>query len=926
MLTPELPLSGSSAPIETSARHLGLLAKRDVVVMGLLVVIPLVAMSAAGLAGYPLLTGDDVTQSFPLSVLSGEIIAHGHLPVYDPYIWSGAPLLAGANAHALLPTTLLFVFLPHLAAWVIAEALTLAAAAIGCFLLLRRNGCRTLAGALGGATFGLGGFVSSQIVHVDFVSASAALIWCLVALDGIAKGSPRARPLWALALAASVSYIGLSGSPDIAIDVVVATALYGGNLLLLARGRRMACVAWAALGGVAGLAVSAVQWLPTAEFITASERAHPGYSFIASGSVSAAELLVSLVPHLLGGGPVGLEAYTGPYSLAELDAYCGVLSLVAVVVLATRWRSAFAGRWRVWYLVGGLGVVLALGSHTPLEHLLIHLPLVGEQRLPGRALILFSLASSMLLGYWIEDELNRDPGRVARAERVSLVSGLVPLGVVLGLVAATAVAAKPYGGLLEALPGSAWSLRSVAPYLVVVTVITLAAASVVILAPRLSRRWLGRAIAAVVIADLVVFTANQSSLAPVYAKALTTGSSLQRQVAENISGGGRFLVVDPARLAGVALDEVGGSDLNVLSGLTSAQGYGSLTWAPYETATGTHSLDDVNPAALATGAFDSLDVRVLLTVPRELSIARSETEVAPGAGPGSPPGLDAPPIAGVGPVLSPIALLPGATANRWFGRTISVKSVTLEFSSPAPSRRDLAAIGRDIRFVSASGAVKTATGLGVVISEPGTQTVVDTFKLRRRFIGIVASNPYGVPVRVTSLTVTASSEISYDLDGAISAYLTAPHWVPAGTIGPFAVFENTRALGPFSSPNGGTKGLRVRVVQSSPWTPSETVAITAGAPGSVVRSVADIPGWRATGNHDGRSRVITLRRDGLVQAFSVPRGTTIVTFTYEAPGLRTGLVTSAGGLVLMLLLALAGLVGRRRRLGQGRRAGRFLLR
>ena len=477
MLTPELPLSGSSAPIETSARHLGLLAKRDVVVMGLLVVIPLVAMSAAGLAGYPLLTGDDVTQSFPLSVLSGEIIAHGHLPVYDPYIWSGAPLLAGANAHALLPTTLLFVFLPHLAAWVIAEALTLAAAAIGCFLLLRRNGCRTLAGALGGATFGLGGFVSSQIVHVDFVSASAALIWCLVALDGIAKGSPWARPLWALALAASVSYIGLSGSPDIAIDVVVATALYGGNLLLLARGRRMACVAWAALGGVAGLAASAVQWLPTAEFITASERAHPGYSFIASGSVSAAELLVSLVPHLLGGGPVGLEAYTGPYSLAELDAYCGVLSLVAVVVLATRWRSAFAGRWRVWYLVGGLGVVLALGSHTPLEHLLIHLPLVGEQRLPGRALILFSLASSMLLGYWIEDELNRDPGRVARAERVSLVSGLVPLGVVLGLVAATAVAAKPYGGLLEALPGSAWSLRSVAPYLVVVTVITLAAAT-----------------------------------------------------------------------------------------------------------------------------------------------------------------------------------------------------------------------------------------------------------------------------------------------------------------------------------------------------------------------------------------------------------------------------------------------------------------
>lgn len=163
------------------------LERRDVAVMGLFLGIPLLALSVPALAGYPLLTGDDATQNYPLSVLSGEILAHGHLPVYDPYLWSGVPLLAGANAHALLPTTFLFAFLPHLAAWVLAEAITLAAGAIGAFVLLRRNGCRTLAAALGGSWFGLGGFMSSQIVHIDFVSAAAALIWCLVALDGIAR-------------------------------------------------------------------------------------------------------------------------------------------------------------------------------------------------------------------------------------------------------------------------------------------------------------------------------------------------------------------------------------------------------------------------------------------------------------------------------------------------------------------------------------------------------------------------------------------------------------------------------------------------------------------------------------------------------------------------------------------------------------------
>ena len=109
----------------TRARKIRRLERRDVVAVTALLGIPLIALSIAALAGYPLLTGDDLTQNYPLSVLSGQLIAHGRLPVYDPYLWSGTPLLAGASAHALLPSTLLFAFLPHLTAWVLAEALTL---------------------------------------------------------------------------------------------------------------------------------------------------------------------------------------------------------------------------------------------------------------------------------------------------------------------------------------------------------------------------------------------------------------------------------------------------------------------------------------------------------------------------------------------------------------------------------------------------------------------------------------------------------------------------------------------------------------------------------------------------------------------------------------------------------------------------------
>ena len=513
----------------TRARKIRRLERRDVVAVTALLGIPLIVLSIAALAGYPLLTGDDLTQNYPLSVLSGQLIAHGQLPVYDPYLWSGTPLLAGASAHALLPSTLLFAFLPHLTAWVLAEALTLSAGAIGGFVLLRRNRCRTLAAALGGATFGLGGFVSSQIVHIDFVSASASLIWCLVGLDGIARDEPRRRAPWALVLAVATGCIGLSGSPDIVIDTLVAVVVYGGHLLIAERGRQLACLGWAAGGGVAGLLVSAVQWIPTAEFLAVTERAHASYVFAASGSVSPAELLVSLVPHLLGGGPIGLEAYTGPYNLAELDAYCGIASLVAIVALVPRWRSERARHWRVWYLVGGIGLLLALGANTPLEHLLIHLPVVGEQRLPSRALVLFSLASSMLLGHWIEDQLATKPGRAS-----PVVSGERA-----GRARCRAWSRRCHGLVRQALRGAPPRARRFA--LVVAGHRPLPRGHRRRRARRQVRSWssvppgragrVASAIAALVIADLLVFTVNQSSLAPVYARALDADNSLQAQLA-----------------------------------------------------------------------------------------------------------------------------------------------------------------------------------------------------------------------------------------------------------------------------------------------------------------------------------------------------------------------------------------------------------
>jgi uncharacterized membrane protein YfhO len=76
--------------------------------------------------------------------------------------------------------------------------------------------------------------------------------------------------------------------------------------------------------------------------------------------------------------------------------------------------------------------------------------------------------------------------------------------------------------------------------------------------------------------------------------------------------------------------------------------------------------------------------------------------------------------------------------------------------------------------------------------------------------------------------------------------------------------------------------------------------------------VADIPGWSAIGNHDGRAETIALHRDGLVQSFAVPEGTTLVTFNYAPPGLGAGLAASGLGIAAILILGLAAIALSRR--------------
>jgi len=66
-----------------------------------MLVVPTILFVVPALLGHPAIDGDNLIQNFPLRVLSGQQIASGHLPLFNPLANSGTPLLGGLNAGAL---------------------------------------------------------------------------------------------------------------------------------------------------------------------------------------------------------------------------------------------------------------------------------------------------------------------------------------------------------------------------------------------------------------------------------------------------------------------------------------------------------------------------------------------------------------------------------------------------------------------------------------------------------------------------------------------------------------------------------------------------------------------------------------------------------------------------------------------------------
>jgi hypothetical protein len=943
----------SAAP--TSRRSRG-----DVVAVVLLVALPAVIFGVPTLVGHAVLPGDDLTQNFPLRVLAGREIRDGHLPLYNPYIWSGAPLLAGWNAAAAYPLTWLFAILPGIAAWTVNMIATWAVAGVGMFCFLRALRLASLASFLGALSFAFAGAMSAQVTHFGLV---AGMSWVPVQLLSVVRlsqdRSAASRLGWTAVLATATGLVILAGEPRAIDDSCVIVLIYAAwQVARLGRRAGLAAVSITA-GLVLGACLGAVQWLPGLAAISTSQRGAGSMALFNSGSLPVRWLLLTLVPDLLGGsGSLNQPSFFTAYNLTEVTSYVGILPLVAAFALLGRLRlRSRPPEWMIWHITALVGVLLALGGNTPLGGLLYHLPLFGDQRLQSRNVLVLDLALAVLLGYWADQPFSGErtvrvprarAGRFFRLPADRRIAPETVLGVVPPLAAVVVVTlGLTWGaGLLHwlgiGIGESASVIGSLKPWLIPYGVLGAAAAALVIFGPRAGPRLRSRLFAGFVVVDLVVFTAlcvvevnpnlsfnaadsgSSVSLGSAAAARIATTAALSPRPAVTLSPRpvamlsprpvaalgypGRFAIYDPDLLDPGELSGLDPPDVNAISSqaMPSVQGYSSVVDDRYASATGSHQAtgegqDTLAPRALADGTFDQLDTSVVLTVSGYL-VTRVGGD-GPAAGPAGTGRRD---------------ISADQRATWYLGTPLDVSKVEV---SDADAVKDAAA-GTQIGLTVPAGATLwfraraiTPSTLAITVARPVSSIAV-------------VGQAHGAPCPLGPPSIVVAGGSVFVADGQLQDALVPSHWTVAGFDGSFAVFANRFAQGPLrieALPGRTTSGAWIA---NSSGAPAEPTAATVFSPhgASIIRSVAAIPGWSATWQpRRGPAVALTVQRDGLVQAVDVPPGLGVVTWSYTSPGFPAGLVLSLAAAAFVCAFLLVFLASRVRKGGPWRRGMGMIL-
>ena len=368
---------------------------------------------------------DPVRQQYVWRNLAVEAIKNGQWPLWNPYNFSGVPLLANFQSAPFYPLNILFFILPFNLSWGILILLEPLLAGIFIYFYLRNLRLNYLACLLGSLSFSFSGFFIAWLEWGTVLHAALWLPLILLSIDKIVLNVKNKNLLiWGSIFVFSLISSFFAGHLQIFFYIGVFSILY-----LIIRwwqyGRNFKILFLFSIFYFLFSIATSTQWLPTLEFIKFSAREIEQVGWQSPGwFIPWQNLIQFLVPDFFGNPATG--NYWGEWNYAEFVGYLGILPLI-FSFLAILWR-----RDKKTLFFGSIGLVsLIFALPTPLAKLPYQwqLPLISTSQ-PTRLLFIVDFCLSVLaaLGLdWFIKTLNNS-NHFKKIIKVILIFGIVFLG------------------------------------------------------------------------------------------------------------------------------------------------------------------------------------------------------------------------------------------------------------------------------------------------------------------------------------------------------------------------------------------------------------------------------------------------------------------------------------------------------------------
>jgi uncharacterized membrane protein YfhO len=361
--------------------------------------------------------GTPLLQFVPWREFALDILSEGFVPLWNPLLGLGAPLIANYQSALFYP--------PNGALYVVGPAwghgllvlVHLIWAGLGMRLLIREMGLGVFAQTVAALSFSLSGYMVARAGFLSINSTAAWIPWIIFMAEKLVKEHASSsinrrniRTIFLLSILLAFQWLaGHAQTSWYSLILTIAWIVWRGFSLEKLRGILRVSLSLT-IAGVVAFLLSSIQLLPVLEYLLQSHRvADIDPEFALNYSFWPWRLLGLITPNIFGNPSTG--NFWGYANYWEDAIYIGILPILLGIIhlVRTVWKKEGGGLTRFLFALSLISFLFALGKNTPIFTFLFeNVPTFDLFQAPTRWSILLIFCLTVLAALGVDEWEKRD--------------------------------------------------------------------------------------------------------------------------------------------------------------------------------------------------------------------------------------------------------------------------------------------------------------------------------------------------------------------------------------------------------------------------------------------------------------------------------------------------------------------------------------